>query len=159
MTSFDDARRRAELRLIHLGAKKLGMDDGSYRLWLRNLTGEASAALLSSAERAVAIEDLRRRGFQHKAPAAAGEVKPLAEAQHRMARGLWIDLWRAGVVRDRRDSALHAFVKRVTGVERLEWLSIADSNKVIEALKAMRDRAEGVVAEKDGDGLGRTDQP
>lgn len=35
------------------------------------------------------------------------------------------------------DRRIHAFVKRMTGVERLEWLTMSQCEKVIEGLKAI----------------------
>lgn len=38
------------------------------------------------------------------------------------------------------DRRINAFVKRMTGVDRLEWINSVQCEKVIEALKAMADR-------------------
>lgn len=59
----------------------------------------------------------------------------LAEAQLRMARGLWIELHKARAVRNGSDAALDAFVRRLTRVGRLEWCGSDQANTVIEALK------------------------
>lgn len=43
---------------------------------------------------------------------------------------------------------VHGFVKRMTGVDRLEWLNVAQCEKVIEGLKAILKRQE----RKEGEG-------
>lgn len=40
---------------------------------------------------------------------------------------------------------IHGFVKRMTGVDRLEWLNVAQCEKVIEGLKAILTREKGRV--------------
>jgi phage gp16-like protein len=89
------------------------------------------------------IEHLRRHGFQRTTPREVGAapVVELREAHHRMARGLWIDLHRQGVVRDGSDRALNHFTARVTKVAALGWTDASQANQVIEALKAMARRA------------------
>lgn len=42
---------------------------------------------------------------------------------------------------------IQGFVKRMTGVDRLEWLNVAQCRKVIEGLKAMQSRQEQKGAE------------
>lgn len=127
--------RRRELGLIHTGRGQLGMGEPEYRLMLQRVTGKSSAAELTAAERHLVIDELRRLGF--KAP----RRRPLAEPQQRMIRGLWIDLAKREALRDRSDRALDAFVKRQSGVDRLEWLDVPGCAKVIEALKAWLARA------------------
>lgn len=43
---------------------------------------------------------------------------------------------------------IHSFVKRMTGVDRLEWLNVAQCKKVIEGLKAMVTRQEQKEAQE-----------
>ena len=47
-----------------------------------------------------------------------------------------------------RPQRIHGFVKRMTGVDRLEWLNVAQCEKVIEGLKAILKRQE----RKEGEG-------
>jgi len=57
------------------------------------------------------------------------------------ARALWISLHQLGVVRDGSDRALEAFAKRQLKVDRLQWADQSLAYKLIEALKAMAERA------------------
>jgi phage gp16-like protein len=47
---------------------------------------------------------------------------------------------------------INAFVKRMCGVERIEWLNMAQCNKIIEALKSMIERQKRKDAEDDRNG-------
>ena len=58
-------------------------------------------------------------------------------------RAQWIELHNLGLVKDRSDAGLLKFCKRLTGVDRLEWLTPVQASKAIEGLKAMRQRAGG----------------
>lgn len=131
-----DLRRKSDLAAIHVAVKQLGLDESTYREMLSNLTRGRiiSAADATADERRVIIEHLRKRGFK---PVA----RPLENPQDRMARGMWIELAKEGVIRDRRESAFRKFAKRVTGVDRLEWMNGEQANQVIEALKAIKARA------------------
>lgn len=63
-----------------------------------------------------------------------------------ICRALWISGWYLGVVRDRTDGALIAFVRRQAGLDHLNWLrDPADASRVIEALKKWLVREAGVV--------------
>ena len=45
-------------------------------------------------------------------------------------------------------SRIQGFVKRMTGVDRLEWLNVGQCEKVIEGLKAMIARQQGKEASR-----------
>ncbi len=141
-----DGRRNADLAAIHLGVKQLGLDDGAYREMLSNLTGGRiqSSADATADERHAIIEHLRRLGFKKLAP------KSTDNAQDRMARALYLDCVRQGALRDRSEKAFLKFAKRVTGIERLEWMNAEDANKLIEALKSIKRRTEGQAGVEGG---------
>jgi phage gp16-like protein len=56
-------------------------------------------------------------------------------------QALWLELHRIGQVHNSSTKALAAFCKRVTGVDRLEWLDGVEASKVIEALKDWEQRS------------------
>jgi Protein of unknown function (DUF1018) len=139
-----DLQRNADLAAIHVAIKQLGIDDDTYRAKWSNLThGRIISARDATAdERRTMIEHLRKIGF-----------KPLpkaAEAQDRLARALWLECVKSGALRDRSERGFRKLVKRVTGVDRLEWMTAEDANKVIEMFKNIRRRKEDAEAEKEG---------
>lgn len=126
--------RQNNLAKIHIAKKDLAMDDDTYQLLLERLFGVSSAKGLSDRQQGKLLGELRRLGWRPK-PAKA-TVVPLRLPQLRKIRLLWMRLIEAGALRSIEDSALTTFVKKQVGVERLEWLSVAQASQIIEALKA-----------------------
>ncbi len=126
------------LAAIHVARKQLGLDEETYRAVLVRVTGKDSAGAMDEAERRRVVDELRRQGFK---PAKSALEGPFAKK----LQALWIAAWNLGLVRDRRDAAMLAFVKRQTGIEHTRFLrETADARKAIEALKAWIARDAGV---------------
>lgn len=126
--------RNAMLAKVHIAKKELGLDDETYRDMLESITGKRSAGKLSDGQLVVVLKTFKTHGFT---PKKKHEFKKETDPQIRMALSLWSQLHKAKVVRDGSRSAFTSFVKRMTKVDRFEWLDRADLNIVIEALKAM----------------------
>lgn len=134
----DPLERRRKIAAIHAAAAKLGMDTADknpgseYRKMLQSIGGETSAADLSAdGLRKVLRHLMRAQGLPEQPRGPAGLI----------AR-LWRELHAAGAIDDPSDAAQVTFVKRMTGVEHAKWLDGRQANIVIEALKAMRARAQ-----------------
>lgn len=138
-----DADRRRQLSAIHAAATQLGMDTAdrspasAYRALLLQLTGKASAADLDARERDAVVQHLRR--LQNKLPQ---QPKPKDGWQANKLRQLWAQLGAAGVLEDGTEAGLLRFVKAQTGRDALRWLSVAESQRVIEALKGWLARVQ-----------------
>ena len=146
--------RRADLAAIHIGKKSLGWDDEFYRTIMVAKCGVASSALLDHAGRKRLLDHMKACGWQGgngrpTGPAKAGRGPsfgartPLSYPQKKMW-ALWQSLGDAGKIESRKMAALVAFAHRQTGVDRLEWLTTAQENLVIESLKAWLRRPAGV---------------
>ncbi|MCX5497303.1 regulatory protein GemA [Kaistia dalseonensis] len=141
------------IAIIHVAKKQLQLEDDDYRALLIRVTGKASSRDMSEAERGLVVEEMRRLGF-HLTPPKSREpkVQPAAKGALDLGgpnatklRALWISGWNLGVVKDRADTALVAFVKKQTGIDHLAWLrDPRDAAKAIEAIKAWLARAAGV---------------
>ncbi len=59
-------------------------------------------------------------------------------------RALWISAWWLGVVEDRSDEALGAWIRRQTGLDAARWATPVHSSACIEALKGWMARDGGV---------------
>lgn len=59
-----------------------------------------------------------------------------------MIRALWLHLSEIDIVHNASEAALGAFVKRMTGVDALQWLSTKQASQVIENLKQWLTRTE-----------------
>lgn len=127
---------------IHVARKELGLDDETYRAALVQVTGKSSSADMSEAERQKVLERFRQQGFKGY---SKGARKPLEGRFAKKLQALWIAGYNLGLVKDRDDRALLAFVKRQTGIDHVRFLRHADdAAKAIEALKAWLARAGGV---------------
>ncbi|MBK5962171.1 hypothetical protein CCR97_28855 [Rhodoplanes elegans] len=153
-----------QIGAVHTLKAHLGLDDAAYRDLLEGETGQRSAKALSTAQAARVIDRLKgfsgqpRSGFKSGLPdalprtAAAGAAAGAREGTLQLdgayaakLRALWISAWDLGLVRDRTDAALLAFVARQTGIVHTRWLRDAgDAAAVIEALKSWITREAGV---------------
>lgn len=127
-----EAGRRADLAKIHIAVKDLGWSKDEYRDILRTVCHVASSAELDFAGRKRFLAHMEKCGWTPKGK--KGVVKPLSPTQKRMW-SLWQQLADADKVSNRKMPALVAFAKRTTGVDRLEWLTGAQEDLVIESLK------------------------
>lgn len=129
------------VRAIHACRRQVpGLEsEDVWRATLFRLTCVSSLRQMNLLSLGQVLDELHRLGAPHTRPR-------LAEPHLRMARGLWIELFKAGVVRNGSDAALDAFARRVTKVGRLEWCGPDQANKVIEALKDWARRAGVLVA-------------
>lgn len=119
---------------IHVAKKQLGLDDDDYRAMLKREAGVDSARDLDDAGARRVMLWFDNHGFTRtdKAKGTAGDRRPIVQK----ARALWISLWQLDEVADRRDSALDAFTRRITGKETLRFCTNGEAGKVVEALKA-----------------------
>lgn len=146
---FASAGRNPMLAKVHLGAKELGLDDDVRRDLIARVTGGLRSAKDCSPPQLDAIlAEYRRLGWK---PSAGKSEKsstfrrsPRQAAQSPFAakaRALWISLHQLGVVRDPSERALEAFAARQLKVDRLQWADEGMGYRLIEALKAMAERA------------------
>jgi phage gp16-like protein len=141
--------RKADLAAIHIAKKQLGWDDDFYRDILWTVCRVKSSGELDITGRKRFLEHLRQCGFVNaqkrrgsgRRKAVSGELS----APQRLMFSLWQQLADAGLVHERRMSALVAFARRQTGVERLEWLKPRQEDLVIQSLRQWLER-KGTVA-------------
>lgn len=132
--------RNAELAQIHIAKSQLGWSDEEYRDILWTVSRVRSAKDLDWSGRKKLLDHMKRCGWKPAAPRKAGTTKAVAHGQPGLVRSLWDELHAAGKVRDPSDKALGAWLKRNGWPERVEWLSGAQINRAIEALKKWLDR-------------------
>lgn len=138
MSKLARDNRNRDLGLIHQAKGKLleagvFQSDDDYRAMLMAQAKVSSSAELDFTGRQRVLKHLRSLGY-----AGSNRVKAKRTAltpQERLMWSLWQQLADAKVVNDRRMSALVAYAKRQTGVERLEWLKPRQVDLVIESLK------------------------
>lgn len=142
------AARRSMLAKVHLAAKELGLDEDARRDVLERVTGRRSAGDCRDDQLDAVLAEFKRLGWKPKPGAKARTgTAPIAgrrPATHPVAlkaRAMWISLWNLGVVRSSTEASLEAFAKRQLRVDRLQWADQGQGYRLIEALKAMAERA------------------
>lgn len=132
------------LAKIHIAKKDLALTDEAYRDILRNVCGKDSAAKLTDTQALRVLRHFEARGWKPKKQSSLPGMAIPTEGQSKKIQALWITLHKAGKIQNGNDAALLAFVKRLTKIDRLEWCSGHDKDRVIEALKSWAKR-EGVA--------------
>lgn len=124
----------AQIRALQATRRAAGIDDDTWKATLRSRFQVASTRDLTARDADSLLADLR-----------CDRADPMAGPYGTKARALWISAWQLGLVGDRCDAALLAFVTRQTGLQALVWLrDPAHGRAVIEALKAWLARDGGV---------------
>ncbi len=128
--------------MMHVARRQLGLDEDDYRAVLERVTGKRSAADMNNDQRRACLREFERLGFAASKTPYRGHLEgPFAGK----LRALWLSAWHLGIARDRRDSAIIAFVERQTGLKAIRWLRNAyDAAAAIEGLKAWIAREGGV---------------
>ena len=130
------ANRGSDLARIHCLQKELKMSAEDAEAVKRAVTGVASSADMSVEQRAKVIAHLE--GLQGKADGRQTARKPAKRlpAPLRKMYALWQVLAGKKAVEHRSYTALEAYAKRQTGVDKLEWLNEPQQALGIESLKA-----------------------
>lgn len=133
------------VKAIYAGIRALGIDEEDDRRDLyERVTGKRRLREMTPGEKEGVLEELRRLGFRNP-----GARRMLTGPYAAKLQALWIAGWNLGLVRNREDHALIAFVKRQTGLDHVRFVrEPADAAKAIEALKAWLARDGGVVWER-----------
>ena len=138
-------KKQRLIRLLHVAKRELHLDDETYRAALMQATGKTSSKEMGIRELERVLDHFKKRGFvikpktkpqQHKLPVTA------LHPQDKKVRALWLEMHELGIVRDKSEYALSRYVKRLTGVDALNWTHKWQTSKVIESLKKWRSRVE-----------------
>ena len=144
-------QRRKDLAMIHIAAEQLGMDpsdkeeNSEYRCMLWSVARVRSSASLDFAGRKKVLEHMEACGFKRTKP----QPRKLADdPESKKIRALWLLLHEIGLVKNPSESALAAYISRMTKVDDLHWINGDQSLVVIESLKkwAMRNLPAKVIA-------------
>jgi phage gp16-like protein len=132
-----EKKRNSLIQMIHIGKAKLGMSDDAYRAFLAGNCGRDSCKEMTTRQLEQALKAMRNNGFEQ----APNRVKPSEKGratleQLEYIKGMW-----AACARNKSDSALAAFVKRIAHVDSLRLLDVERSQKVILALRDIMTKA------------------
>lgn len=140
-------RRQQLIRLIHVGKRELSLDEETYRALVKSgsKTSHDSTSMLTAAQLELVLDAMKARGFIVKT-GGKPVSSTLKDPQAQKIRALWLELHTRGYVNNPGDTAMNAFIKRITHVDRMEWLSTAQASKAIETLKSWLDRDLNKIA-------------
>lgn len=149
--------RQRLIRLIHVAKRDLSLDDDTYRSILQRFGRKESSSDLTVPELEQVLEHLKRSGFKVRSKGKQAKPKavkakpsrPLAQdAESKKIRALWLFLHELGAVKNPSEEALAAYVKRIAGVDALQWISGEQAERLIETMKkwAMRFLPDAVKA-------------
>lgn len=137
-------------QLLAIAKHEMGWDDEFYYgIWLPMQgaslkDGKYSATTLSDKQLLAAVEVLKDLGFKvtpKNGKAKTPGRKILADdGQSKKIRALWLEMHGQGIVRNPSEASLAAYVKRLTGIDALQWLSTEEASTVIETLKKWQKR-------------------
>ncbi len=133
--------------VIKIAQKQAGLDDDTYRDKLFVITGKTSTRDMTEAERQLVITVFRNEGFEgsSKTPSSDNQSPRTGGRYRAKLQALWIAGHNLGVIRDRTDAALEAFVMGQTKVDALRFVhKPGDAKAAIEALKKWIARDGGV---------------
>ena len=133
---------------VHKRAKELGLDDDARRDLQRRATGKESCAQMTAAELRRVLVEMTGGGGKRPARVGGRDRLPDAREPTRKMSGklqaLWISGYHLGVVRDRTDEALAAWLRRQTGLDAAAWAKPAALARAVEALQSWLAREAGV---------------
>ncbi|QOF67322.1 regulatory protein GemA [Actinobacillus sp. GY-402] len=149
------------IQLIHIAKQKLSIDEYSYRAMLNNLTGKQSTTKMTIQELMRVMDDLEAKGFKKtvrktqspSTQSAVGKSKIITKI-----RAIWIEMARAGAVRDSSEQALTRFAQKIVNSElknsgsnlrmlNLQSLNDYQASRVLERLKQWQNRTKGAKNE------------
>lgn len=137
MTPAD--RRAQDFKTIHGLARLLGLNDEAYRDMLNDRYHVRSSKDLNPQQRFQLIKELREKvhGNVQKFNDLVERKKHLATPrQLRAIEAMWAKVSRATTAADRK-KALDAFVKRLTGIDHVRWITMHDAQTLIRAIETM----------------------
>jgi len=138
-----EAERLRLIKLLHVAKRDLNMAEDSYRGIILEASKGAkeSSKDLTLTELERALDHMKRCGFKvvrqaAKGPAREKPSRALAgDPESTKIRALWLMLNDLGAVKNPSEAALAAYVKRITGVEALQWIDGLQAERLIETLK------------------------
>lgn len=123
------------IQLIHVSKTQLGLDDELYREVLKSTTGKTSSKLLTTQQLEAVLDRMKQLGFKVDSKDKTGVQKLADDAQSKLIRHLWLELYNAGQVRNSSEKALAKFVENKVGVSALQFLSTKNADMIITHLR------------------------
>ncbi|BDA59725.1 gp16 family protein [Shewanella xiamenensis] len=152
------------ITLINVAKGALRLDEAIYRAMLKHATGKDSLRAMNLPELEQALEVFKQKGFKptlntHKKRRLSPAAGSSKVASIDKIRAIWITMGHHLVIQDNSESALDAYVRRMTlrshiannqtqGVDATAWMTEPQAYKVLESLKNWHKRVliERIIA-------------
>ncbi|MCG9965190.1 gp16 family protein [Shewanella cutis] len=152
------------ITLINVAKGSLRLDEAIYRAMLKHATGKDSLRAMNLPELEQALEVFKQKGFKptlngHKKRRLSPAAGSSKVASIDKIRAIWITMGHHLVIQDNSESALDAYVRRMTlrshiannqtqGVDATAWMTEPQAYKVLESLKNWHKRVliERIIA-------------
>lgn len=142
------------IAMINVAKSQFEMEETEYRALLVRVTGVSSLRAMSERQRIAVVDEFKRLGFKvQPGKSAKGKLekhRPTANRPwSRYIHALWKSCARLSVIDDASVKALNAFCKRFVSPEEanivvdVDFLSQAQAEPIVSALKAMEKRGKG----------------
>jgi len=129
------------IKLIHVARRKLQLDDDTYRSVLMRITGKQSCRELRVGQLENVLKALEDKGFKRTRPRSAVRRQRETDIGAKV-RYIWQRMHKDGFIQDGSDTALDAFVAKMTvktndgkGIASLSWCRGDNLLMVLESLK------------------------
>ncbi len=124
---------QADYAKINIACKELNLD--KYQL-IGDRYGLTSSKDLKPGQLSDLYAHFRSLGWKVKRKKKTKSSPAYADPQMRKVVAMWIELGKAGVVRNSSNAALQAYIKRLVKIDNLEWCDSDQLNNIIESLKS-----------------------
>lgn len=123
---------KADYAKINIACKELGLN--KHQL-LADRYGKDSSKELTTANLFDLYRHFHNLGWRVRRRTGGKTSPKYDDARQRKVVALWIELHKAGVVKNSSDRALQVYVKRMSGIENLKWCGAQECFRLIESLK------------------------
>ncbi|MGF1680198.1 gp16 family protein [Photobacterium minamisatsumaniensis] len=185
--------RNRLIQLIHVGKRELALDDDTYRALLFANGEHSSCSKMNIKQLELVLAVMEIQGFRRSRRPASRDISPSMDVKRQgkvgktpfkrrlspksgrakhaeidKIRAIWITMAQHDIVRDHSESALDAYVSRITnrnkseGVEHIGWCNAKQAYTVLESLKnwhkreladRMKEAGWAVPLNRNGSGL------
>lgn len=125
----------AQIKLLRTATSKLGFGEEEYRALLLQF-GAKTAKDLTPEQFPAVMASLSKLGWKTTERRPVGDASGISgnatTAQLRMIEAMWMEKARV-----KTQEALARFVKRITGIDKIEWLEVNHIRKIKKAIEAL----------------------
>ncbi|WNJ96561.1 regulatory protein GemA [Vibrio ruber] len=141
--------RNQLIQLIHVGKRELALDDETYRILLEAETNKSSCGKMGIKELESVLSAMEAKGFKRRLKNNKQGIKKryspksgkARNAEIDKIRAIWITMAKHEFIRDGSETALDAYVRRMThrnagdGVDHVAWCTDRQAYTILESLK------------------------